>query len=373
MCINNSVINNDEKIIFNLRSLYTNYGYSQFKMSKFEEYDLYVKNKDYLMSENIITFNDTDGKLMALKPDVTLSIIKNNDCKKGNIQKVFYNENVYRVSNSTNNFKEIMQVGLECIGDIDFYNIFEVIKLASKSLKSISDDYVLDISNMDIILGLIDSLSVENKIKNKIIKAIGEKSVHEIRNICLENELNNENVDKIIKLVSLHGDTSYIIDELKKLNIEDSKTSIEDLEKIIELATVNGFGDKLKVDFSVIDDANYYNGFVFKGFINGVSSWVLSGGQYDNLMKKMRSDYGAIGFAVYLDMLDGYCADINKYDVDNIVLYDNDTDILKLNNTVSQMAANSSVMALRYIPDNIKYKTLYKITESGVEVIGNNA
>lgn len=373
MCINNSVINNDERIIFNLRSLYTNYGYSQFKMSKFEEYDLYVKNKDYLMSENIITFNDTDGKLMALKPDVTLSIIKNNDCKKGNIQKVFYNENVYRVSNSTNSFKEIMQAGLECIGDIDFYNIFEVIKLASKSLESISTDYVLDISNMDIILGLVDALGVDNKTKNKIIKAISEKSVHEIRSICFDNEIDDENVDKIIKLVSLHGNTSYIIKELKSLDINDCKNAIDNLEKIIELAKINGFDDTLRVDFSVIDDANYYNGFVFKGFINGVSSWVLSGGQYDNLMKKMRSDYGAIGFAVYLDMLDGYCADINKYDVDSIVLYDDDTDILKLNNAVSQLANNGSVMALRYVPDNIKYRTLFKITESGVEVIENNA
>ena len=56
MNINYSVLNNDEKAIFNMRSLYKQYGYSQFKMSKFEEYDLYVKNKDFLVSDNVITF-----------------------------------------------------------------------------------------------------------------------------------------------------------------------------------------------------------------------------------------------------------------------------------------------------------------------------
>ena len=67
----------EEKVIFALRELYSKYGYAQFKMSKFEEYDLYVKNKDFLVSDSVITFNDTNGKLLALKPDVTLSIIKN--------------------------------------------------------------------------------------------------------------------------------------------------------------------------------------------------------------------------------------------------------------------------------------------------------
>ena len=103
----------DEAAACEMRRLYRSYGYTQFKMSRFEEYDLYVRNKDFLISDNIITFNDTDGRLMAMKPDVTLSIIKNSEYKKGCVQKVYYNENVYRVPKGSRSFKEIMQVGLE--------------------------------------------------------------------------------------------------------------------------------------------------------------------------------------------------------------------------------------------------------------------
>ena len=92
MNIDYSVLKNDEKAIFGLRSIYRRYGYSQYKMSKFEEYDLYVRNKDFLVSDNIITFTDTNGKLLALKPDVTLSIIKNGKDVPGVIEKVYYNE-----------------------------------------------------------------------------------------------------------------------------------------------------------------------------------------------------------------------------------------------------------------------------------------
>ena len=75
--IDEKYLKKEEKVIYSLRSLYGKYGYIPFNMSKFEEYELYVKNKDFLVSDSVITFNDTNGKLLALKPDVTLSIIKN--------------------------------------------------------------------------------------------------------------------------------------------------------------------------------------------------------------------------------------------------------------------------------------------------------
>ena len=66
-----------ERIVYQLKSLFETYGYAQYKMNKFEEYDLYARNRDFLLSDSVLTFTDFGGKLMALKPDVTLSIVKN--------------------------------------------------------------------------------------------------------------------------------------------------------------------------------------------------------------------------------------------------------------------------------------------------------
>ena len=76
------ILKKEEQAILLLRKLYQNYGYQPYKMSRFEEYDLYVRNKDFLVSDQVITFSDRQGKLLALKPDVTLSIIK-----RGQIQR----------------------------------------------------------------------------------------------------------------------------------------------------------------------------------------------------------------------------------------------------------------------------------------------
>lgn len=368
-----SAISSDERAIFSLRSLYKKYGYTQFKMSKFEEYDLYVKNKDYLVSENIIAFTDTDGKLMALKPDVTLSIIKSRDEEKGGVQKVFYDENVYRVSKSTHNFKEITQVGLECIGEVGLYNIFEVIQLAAKSLENISPDYVLDISNMDIVSDLIFASGISGDDLKAVIKCIEEKNVHGIEEIFAKYE-KSDYCAKLKRLISLRGNAKDVIDEIKAIAEPKSENAVASLEKLMLLMGKIGFSDKVRIDFSVISDANYYNGFVFKGFINGISSRVLSGGQYDNLMKKMSSRLSAVGFAVYLDMLADFKKEATLYDTDAVILYDKDDDLESLAVAVNKFADNGkSVTAVCGASTDIKCKTIYKLCGSVVETIENNA
>ncbi|MBQ6002159.1 MAG: ATP phosphoribosyltransferase regulatory subunit, partial [Synergistaceae bacterium] len=87
-----------------LRKLYSDNGYKLFRMSRFEEYDFYADKKDFLSSKSILTFTNPDGRLMALRPDVTLSLIKH----AGN-GKYYYNENVYRVPRTSSSFREISQ------------------------------------------------------------------------------------------------------------------------------------------------------------------------------------------------------------------------------------------------------------------------
>ena len=176
MAIDESLLKNEEKAVFALRALYSKNGYTQFKMSKFEEYDLYMKNKDFLVSQGVITFNDTDGKLLALKPDVTLSILKNSIDKEGLVQKVYYNENVYRISDSSHTYKEIMQSGLECIGDITEENSIEVVLLAFESLKLINENFVVNLSHMGLVEGLLEDYNIKDSVKNNVIKAICDKN-----------------------------------------------------------------------------------------------------------------------------------------------------------------------------------------------------
>ena len=349
----------NEKVIFTLRSLYSAYGYTQYKMSKFEEYDLYAANKDFLISDSVITFTDTNGKLMALKPDVTLSIIKNMNDEPDVQNKVFYNENVYRIPSGSHTYKEIMQAGLECFGNIDAFSICEVITLAAKSLKTISDSCVLDISNLGLLENVFESFNIPMLYRTQLLKFIGEKNVHEFEKCCLEVGVSEENVETLKKVVSASGapDTviPYLINELK------GKTDISPLEEMKEILSAIDpqLQSILRIDFSVVNDIKYYNGIVFNGFIENIPTSILSGGQYDKLMQKMKRRSHAIGFAVYLDMLERYNFLSKDYDVDVLLVYSNETNLCALNKFANELILKGErVLVSKEINKNIKYKKL---------------
>ncbi len=312
-----------ETISKKIQSLYKSYGYQKFKMNKFEEYDTYVKNKDFLISDKVITFTDTNGKLMAMKPDVTISIIKNTDSEKNTLNKLYYSENVYRVTKGSHSFKEILQCGLECIGDVDSYNVCEVLCLAAKSLLCISYDVVLDISHMGLVSAILKYAGIKDSFVPKVLNAISEKNIPELKAICDEQGILDEKSDLISKLVLCNGTISEIIENLDEFKVdEDTTKAVNELKEICENLCDFTFAKTIHVDFSVVNDMNYYDGVVFKGYVDGVPGGVLSGGQYDRLAEKMGKPAKAIGFALYLDMLERLFTENKPYDADILICYE---------------------------------------------------
>ncbi len=361
-----------ENVMFSLRALYNTYGYAQYTMSKFEEYDLYARNKDFLISDSVITFTDTNGKLMALKPDVTLSIVKNSKDEPNTVQKVYYNENVYRVSKGSHSFKEIMQVGLECLGAIDDYCICEVLTLAAGSLRHISPACILDVSHIGLISDLIDKIGVPNEKKAALFKYIGEKNTHELQSICREAGVSDAAIDTLKQVITTVGKPNKVLPQLASL-LSDLP-SWSDFERIVRALENDAISENLRIDFSVVDDIHYYNGIVFKGFINGLPAAVLSGGQYDKLMQKMKRQSGAIGFAVYMDMLERLDNTATEYDVDAVLLYDETADLAVLRGKVAELIQKGvRVLAQRQKPETIRYKQLLQLRNNEVEILENNA
>ena len=71
--IDEKILKTEERAVFALRQLYRQYGYLPYKMSKFEEFEYYIRNKDFLISDRFITFNDIGGKLLADRKSTRLN------------------------------------------------------------------------------------------------------------------------------------------------------------------------------------------------------------------------------------------------------------------------------------------------------------
>ncbi|MBR1496772.1 MAG: ATP phosphoribosyltransferase regulatory subunit, partial [Oscillospiraceae bacterium] len=151
MFIDDSLLSGEERCLFALRALWRGEGFSPYRMGKFEEYDLYARNKDFLISGNILSFTDTDGRLMALKPDVTLSIVRGGRDAAPGLRKLYYHENVYRPAAHGGPFRELSQAGVEIQGAVGPEEAAQALDLAARSLALASPDWRLTVSHLGIL------------------------------------------------------------------------------------------------------------------------------------------------------------------------------------------------------------------------------
>jgi ATP phosphoribosyltransferase regulatory subunit len=197
-----------------------------------------------------------------------------------------------------------MQVGLECIGDITMSEISEVLLLAKKSLDTISADNILEISHLDITNGVLGAIGVSDMGKTRIMEYLGRKDHSGVLSVCTDEGINAEGTELICKLVRIYGSPADVIPKLDEFRINaETSNAVDELKSVTDALSSDGCKVGICIDFSLVGNMNYYNGIAFKGFIDGIPSGVLSGGQYDNLMRKMGRRSGAIGFAVYLDQI----------------------------------------------------------------------
>ena len=353
------ILKNEERAVFALRSLYRRYGYAPYKMSRFEEYDLYVRNKDFLVSDQIITFSGDRGKLMALKPDVTLSIVKNAPDQKGVVQKVYYNENVYR------DYREIMQTGLECVGDLSHYEIAEVVLLAVKSLALLECPYVLDLSHMGLVAAVLDSCGFGASQKKQAMLFLRQKNSHELKALCGDNAASWE---KLNVLCSARGSGEEVLPKVAAvLTTESEVAAMDELKALWTILRSSGCAGSVRLDFSVANNMRYYSGVVFRGYLEGIPTSILSGGQYDKLAQKMGRRSKAIGFAIYVDLLQELQQEENAFDVDTLILHDGSVETAQITAAAEAAAKNGSVLVARQLPPNRNWKQLLRF-ENGKAV-----
>ncbi len=302
----------EEEARYALSSLYEGAGYKLYKMKKFEKYELYAEYRSFLQDGNVITFSDTHGKLLALKPDVTLSIAKNTKTD-GKNKKLYYDENVYRLAKQTKEYTEIPQIGVELIGKLDTYSICEIVDLAARSLDVLSDDNIMEISHMGFIKAFLSQLGLQDGEASALLDAIGKKASHTCRQLCADFGLIEKDCEDVASLAALYGDFKQTLKKSRELcRNREMENALSQLEQIGDIL---GENRRLILDFSVLNDVGYYDGVIFRGYISSSHKAVLSGGQYGALMTKLGKDDDAIGFAVYMDEIEGDAAKLDGVDV----------------------------------------------------------
>ena len=311
-----------ERASFALRALYEAAGCRKYHMGRFEEYGLYQANRSFLSSEQVITFTDLDGRLLALKPDVTLSIAKTAQPAPGETLRYYYHENVYRPSAESHTFKEISQMGLEMLGAVGEAQVQQAVCLAARSLDALGAEWVLEVSHMGYLFGLFDALGVPDAARAKLLEKLREKNAHELRAAAGAAGLADAAADILCSVLSLCGSYADTLAKAAALCRNDAmRAAVTELEALA--VPLEKAGGVIRLDMTLAGEMEYYNGLVFQGYLKALPRPLLKGGRYDLLMQKFTPGAGAIGFAVYLDELDRLSAPlppVQKNSTDRVML-----------------------------------------------------
>ena len=365
----------EEKITLALRALYEQYGFRKYRMGKFEEYELYMENKSFLKNPNIISFHDLDGRLMALKPDVTLSIAKNTRASAHSSEKVYYLENVYWLEKQSGGYKEVNQLGLESIGRLDVFSYYEVLALAQETLAAISESHRMQVSHIGFWVALLDGLSIEEGLRKELFSCIHGKRLHELRDLLDAAKVAPFAAELIVQAASLCGDFTDTLAAARRIAISNGMTdALNEVETVYDLLKQKGLADRILLDFSLVNDCDYYDGLIFQGYVEGVPRALLFGGYYGKLLRKLGKNLDAIGFAVSLNELDVLFRSQHGTDVDALILYDETADFHKLLAQAEALRAQGQrVRVERNLPEDARFAKAYRFTETDLEEVGKDA
>lgn len=279
------------KIENSLRELFLQNGFLEIETPTYEYYDVFSSGVNSYNQEQLIKFFDESGRILALRPDMTVPIARMSVTKlEEGLKKFFYISNVFHSVDG-----EETQAGIEIIGEesVNFDAI--TIMLAIDAMKKAGfENFKIDMGHVGLFKSIVEGESEESK--EAIRKAIDSKNTIELEDALFKSELDDEKKDALVKLVEMFG-TEEVFEKAQALGY--GKEYVERLKKVWLMIKEAGLSKYVCVDFGMLSNISYYTGIVFRGLNDYSGSPVLSGGRYDTLMADFGRSEAAIGFAMY--------------------------------------------------------------------------
>lgn len=316
-----------------IKEVFKSYGYQQILTPTFEYYDLFSEIDSAIDTDDMYKLIDSGGKILVLRPDVTIPIARMAATKYDSIDenlKFMYFTSVFRSSDfRAGEKREFIQAGIEFLGNTEPDADAEVIATAIQSLVKLGFKNIhIDIGQTDYFKGMMNELNISAEDKSIVLNLIEDKNIAD-----LGNKLDALNIDSnykklLFEMPYLYGNLEEIAYKAKEKACNDTmKKAVDNLLEIYNILKIYGYENYVFADLGLINHLEYYSGMIFKGYIGNFGMPVLSGGRYDNLFKSFGKELAATGFGMNIDEISeaiNQCNLMSDYKVqkDYLILYD---------------------------------------------------
>lgn len=285
-----------------LTDIFLKHGYTEVVTPGLEFFDVFTLKSRYFAQESMYKLTDGKGRLMVLRPDSTMPIarlVATRLREEPLPLKLFYNQSIFMVNpKNSGRDDEFAQSGIEIIGGDGTAADYEALVLAIHSLSVCGDEFRLEIGESSIFRLLVAELGIDTDEADNIQSLIDTKNYPALSDAL--SAYSGDAAEALRALPSLFGGAEVFETAEKYMITPELKNKLSSLKKTYDALVDSGI-EEIKVDLGLVHKNNYYTGIIFRGFVEGYGSPVLSGGRYDNLIGDFGRDVPAVGFAVNVD------------------------------------------------------------------------
>ncbi len=284
--------------------VFKQFGYRMVQTPTFEYFDVYNVTTP-TQAEHMFKFFDTNGRMLALRPDLTTSVARMAATKtpeNGFPLRVSYLGSAFR---NEENFsqarqREFTQVGVELIGDSSPSADAEIIQIAIETLiKSGIKSFQIDLGQVEFFKGLVEQAGLSERESSLIREHINDKDFIAVQAVLDKLNISEDMKKRFVNLSTMLGGIDIVEQAIMDEDLnERSRNALVNLKEVYSILTDKSLDKYVSFDLGMVQNIDYYTGIIIRGFTYGVGFPVCSGGRYDTLLSKFGRDVPATGIAI---------------------------------------------------------------------------
>jgi ATP phosphoribosyltransferase regulatory subunit len=289
-------------------SVFAAWSYEEVITPSVDYYDLFEQGMGQPEAQRGFRFTDNDGRLLALRPDVTSSVARMAATllsERPRPLRFCYAAPVFRQQPQSHAEwrRENTQLGCELIGVGGHAADLEVLRLATEILSRLDlhSSYCITINNVEIFNGVAAQLELATPAREELRRLIDSRETAELQRF-LQNHANDEG-RAFLQPTQLTGKQDVIHAARKVITNARSVAALDSLEELWTAIESLGLAGRFEIDLSDVSCLDYYTGLSLKVFVHGAGTSVGRGGRYDGLTGNFGRAEPAVGFVLNLDAL----------------------------------------------------------------------
>ncbi len=281
------------------------WGYEPVEMPAVEVYGTLTDAAGDLEATAFRLF-DSDGRLLALRPDMTVPIARMVASRMGEVpgaKRLRYAGEVFREHESLRGqARQFTQVGIELVDAAGAVADAEVIAVMVETLQALGlPEFTVALGDVAPLFALLDAAGGDVAWRNAVLAAAHDRNLVAFDALTRSGGVVPEVGAALRDVVATRGGGEAIARCHDTVTPFGGGGVLEELACTWELLEELGVTERIVVDFGITRAFDYYTGIVLEAYAPGIGVPLGAGGRYDGVLAAYGTPAPAVGFALGLE------------------------------------------------------------------------